>query len=282
MRSFKAVVLAGFGFLAAGISGATAKDWTAVKIATEGAFRPWNFVEGGKLGGFDVELANELCKRMKVTCELMAQDWDGIIPALQAGKYDAIMAAMTITPKRREVIDFSRTYAVGPHGFAVQKAGPLASLPGAGKSLSLTKDADEAKKVIDGMRDMLKGKVVAAQVSTTDLAFLEKYFGDVATVRSYKTTEQHDLDLIAGRVDLIMTGVTALNATIEKPGYEALTLAGPTFTNDVFGEGTGVGLRKGDPELKAMFDKAINETIANGTLKSLQLKWFKVDNSPKE
>jgi octopine/nopaline transport system substrate-binding protein len=282
MTGFKAVAVIGLGLLASGMASADAKEWKTIKIATEGAFRPWNFVEGGKLDGFDVELANELCKRMQVTCELMAQDWDGIIPALQAGKYDAIMAAMTITPKRREVIEFSRTYAVGPHGFAVQKGGPLAKLPGAGKSLSLTRDAEESKKVLDGMREMLKGKVVAAQVSTTDLAFLEKYFGDVATVRSYKTTEQHDLDLIAGRVDLIMTGVTALNATIEKPGYEGLTLAGPTFTNDVFGEGTGVGLRKSDPELKAMFDTAINSTIADGTLKALQLKWFKMDNSPHE
>src|SRR5215469_3117350 len=197
-----------FGLLLAG--GADAKEWKTIRIATEGAFAPWNFVEGGKLKGYDVELAEDLCKRMNVTCEIVAQDWDGIIPALQAQKYDAIMAAMTITPKRREVIDFSRTYAVGPHGFAVLKSGPLANLPGAGMSLSLTKNPEESKKVIDGMRELLKGKAVGAQVGTTDLAFLQKYFGDVATVREYKTTEQHDLDLLAGRVDAIMTGVTAL------------------------------------------------------------------------
>jgi octopine/nopaline transport system substrate-binding protein len=260
-------------------AGADAKEWKTVKIATEGAFAPWNFVEGGTLKGYDVELAQDLCKRMQVTCEIAAQDWDGIIPALQAGKYDAIMAAMTITPKRREVIDFSRTYAVGPHGFAVLKSGPLANLPGAGLSLSLTKNPEEAKKIIGEMREMLKGKAAGAQVGTTDLAFLQKYFGDVATVREYKTTEQHDLDLLGGRVDAIMTGVTALRATIEKPGFEGMTLAGPQFTNDVFGEGTGVGLRKADPELKVMFDKAINEEIADGSLKKLALKWFKTDST---
>jgi len=131
MKALKALAVVGLGLSLAGVPSADAKDWKTVKIATEGAFRPWNFVEGGKLNGLDVELAGELCKRMQVTCEVMAQDWDGIIPALQAGKYDAIIAAMTITPKRREVIDFSRTYAIGPHGFAVQKAGPLANLPGA-------------------------------------------------------------------------------------------------------------------------------------------------------
>src|SRR5262249_39683860 len=147
----------------------------------EGAFAPWNFVEGGKLKGFDVELAEDLCKRMQVTCEIVAQDWDGIIPALQAQKYDAIMAAMTITEKRRAVIDFSRPYAVGPHGFAVSKSGPLAKLPGEDMSLSLTNNPEESKKVIAGMREMLKGKALGAQVSTTDLAFLQKYFGDIAT-----------------------------------------------------------------------------------------------------
>lgn len=273
----------GFAIVALCGTTAEAKDWKTIKIATEGAFAPWNFVEGGKLEGYDVELAEDLCKRMQVTCEIQAQDWDGIIPALQAQKYDAIMAAMTITPKRREVIDFSRTYAVGPHGFAVLKAGPLASLPGAGLNLSLTKNPEESKKVLDQMREMLKGKAVGAQVGTTDLAFLQKYFGEVATVREYKTTEQHDLDLLAGRVDAIMTGVTALRATIEKPGFDGMTLAGPQFTNDVFGEGTGVGLRKSDPELKAMFDKAINEEIADGSLKKLALKWFKTDTTvPKE
>jgi octopine/nopaline transport system substrate-binding protein len=79
-----------------------------------------------------------------------------------------------------------------------------------------------------------------------------------------------------------MTGITALTSTIEQPGYEALTLAGPRFTNDVFGEGTGVGLRKADPELKVMFDKAINSMIADGSLKALHMKWFKTDNSPHE
>ncbi len=269
----------GVALAAASGVGANAKEWKTVKIATEGAFAPWNFVEGGKLKGYDVELAEDLCKRMQVTCEIAAQDWDGIIPALQAQKYDAIMAAMTITEKRREVIDFSRTYAVGPHGFAVLKSGPLAALPGAGLNLSLTKNPEEAKKIIASMREMLKGKAAGAQVGTTDLAFLQKYFGDVATVREYKTTEQHDLDLLAGRVDAIMTGVTALRATIEKPGFQEMTLAGPQFTNDVFGEGTGVGLRKTDPELKEMFNKAINAEIADGSLKKLALKWFKTDST---
>ena len=83
-----------------------------LKIATEGAYAPWNFTgAGGKLEGFEIELANDLCGRMKVKCEIVAQDWDGIIPALNAKKYDAIMAGMSITDERKKVIDFTRPYA---------------------------------------------------------------------------------------------------------------------------------------------------------------------------
>src|SRR3546814_6898436 len=92
-----------------------AKDWTVVRIATEGAYAPWNFKTAtGELAGFDVDLAAELCRRMGVECEIIAQDWDGIIPALNAGKYDAIIASLTITDARREAIDFSIVYADTP------------------------------------------------------------------------------------------------------------------------------------------------------------------------
>src|SRR5690242_21238896 len=121
----------GLGLLASAlaIGGAAAQEKT-VKIATEGAYAPWNFTgAGGKLDGYEIDLAHDLCARMKVKCEIVAQDWDGIIPALQAGKYDAIMAGMNITEKRLEVLNFSRSYGGEPAGFGVPKDGPLAKLP---------------------------------------------------------------------------------------------------------------------------------------------------------
>ena len=135
MKLFRPLALALLG--AALATGASAqKKWETVKIATEGAYAPWNFsTPQGKLDGFELELAMELCRRMNVKCEVVAQDWDGIIPALQAGKYDAIMAGMNITPKREEVIQFSRTYAAGPHGWGAMKDSPLAKLAGEGQVL---------------------------------------------------------------------------------------------------------------------------------------------------
>src|SRR5215217_8583821 len=108
--------------LAATGAAAQGKKWESVKIATEGAYAPYNFTgPGGKLEGFEIDLANDLCNRMKVKCEIVAQDWDGIIPALQAKKYDAIMAGMTITDKRKQVIDFAGPYADSTNGYLVEK-----------------------------------------------------------------------------------------------------------------------------------------------------------------
>src|SRR3954468_4354245 len=136
MKLFKAL---GFGLLASALAiGGMAAQEKTVKIATEGAYAPWNFTgAGGKLEGFEIDLANDLCARMKVKCEIVAQDWDGIIPALQAKKYDAIMAGMSITDERKQVIDFAGPYADSPNGYLVTKDSPLAKMPGTGQTYNL-------------------------------------------------------------------------------------------------------------------------------------------------
>ncbi len=282
MKVWKALAL-GFALMATTTGGVSAqgKQWTKVRIATEGAYAPWNFTApGGKLDGFEVDLANELCGRMRVQCEIVAQDWDGIIPALNAAKYDAIMAGMNITDKRMEVISFTRPYAGGPHGFGTLKSGPLAQLAGTGERYSLTTQPDEAKKIVDTWRQQLKGRTIGVQVSTTNAAFLEKYLKDVATIREYKTTEQHDLDLIAQRVDAIFAAHSALYATMKNTQFKDMAIVGAGVSGDILGRGVAVGLRKGDPELRAMFDQAIENALADGTLKKLSMKWFELDMTP--
>jgi octopine/nopaline transport system substrate-binding protein len=261
---------------------AQTKDWKTIRIGTEGAYAPWNYSEaGGKLAGFEIDLANELCKRMKAECTIVAQDWDGIIPALQASKYDAIMAAMNSTDTRLETINFSDVYAAAPASFAVLKSSPLAKMPGSGEVYPLATKGAEAQKAIDAMKPMLKGKVVGAQVSTTNLAFVEKYYKDQVDLRSYKTTEQHDLDLAAGRIDAAFAAVTYWNDVISKPEGKDIMIVGPGFSGEVLGRGVAAGLRKEDKELKTKFDDAIKAALADGTIKALSIKWFKVDISPK-
>jgi octopine/nopaline transport system substrate-binding protein len=208
---------------------------------------------------------------------VITQDWDGLIPALKVGKFDVIMASMFITDKRLEVIDFTQPYAIDPSGFAVAKDSPLAALPIDKISLA---DEAKAKEMIEKMRPMLKGKVIGVQAATGNLEFVKKYFGDVVEIREYKTTEQHDLDLAAGRIDGIFAQQTALAATLAKPDYANYAVAGPGFYSGIFGRGTGAGIRKEDTALKDKLNKAIDEAIADGTIKALSLKWLKADVTP--
>jgi octopine/nopaline transport system substrate-binding protein len=281
MKLIKVLGLAILGAAIATGASAQGKKWETVKIATEGAYAPWNFsTPQGKLDGFEPELAMELCRRMNVKCEVVAQDWDGIIPALNAGKYDAIMAGMNITPKREEVIQFSRVYAAGPHGWGAMKDSPLAKLEGTGQVLHLEKDADAAKKVIEAWKPVLKGKTIGVQGSTTNSAFLEKYLKGVIEIREYKTTEQHDLDLAAGRIDGIFAAHSSISATMDKPEFKDMKIVGAGLGGEVLGVGVAVGLRKSDTDLKKLFDDAINAAIKDGTIEKLTTKWFKIKMIP--
>ena len=118
------------------------------------------------------------------------------------------------------------------------------------------------------------------QGSTTNSAFTEKYFKGIAEIREYKTTEQHDLDLAAGRIDAAVMAHSAAAATIDGPNGKEMTISGPGFRGGILGLGVAVGLRKDEAELKKAFDDAITAAIADGTIKTLTLKWFKVDMTP--
>jgi octopine/nopaline transport system substrate-binding protein len=253
---------------------------TEIKIATEGAYAPWNFTNAnGELDGLEIELANELCARMKIKCTIVAQDWDGLIPSLTVGKFDVIMAGMFITPKRLETIDFTQPYAVDPGGFAVAKDSELGKLGLSAERFDMGNEA-EATAAIEKLKPLLKGKIVGVQAATTMLDFVKKYFGDTVEIREYKTTEQHDLDLAAGRIDAIFAQQTALAATLSKPEFAGYTIAGPGFVGGLFGMGTGAGLRKQDTKLKDMLNAAIDSAIADGTIKRISEKWVKTDVTP--
>ena len=271
------------GLIAAALAaGAAAAQEKTVKIATEGAYAPWNFTgAGGKLEGFDIDLANELCGRMKTKCEIVAQDWDGIIPALLAKKYDAVMAGMSITDDRKQVIDFAGPYADSPNGYLVAKNSPLAKLPGTGQTYNLVTQQAEAEKAIDATKPLLKGKTLGVQVSTTHPVFADKYLKGTAEIREYKTTEAHDLDLLAGRIDAVLADATAIIGTLEKPEFKDYTLVGPAITGGIQGNGVGIGLRREDAELKMKLNEAIRAATQDGTIRKLSMKWFKIDVAPK-
>jgi octopine/nopaline transport system substrate-binding protein len=276
------LALIGAAILWNGAALADGKQWTKIRIATEGAFRPWNFTDpDGKLNGFEIDLYQDLCARMEVACEMSAQSFDGIIPALNAGKFDAIMAGMSATAKREEVIAFSVPYGSTGQTFGVLKSGPVAALPEQGEVFSLESDEAGALKAIDILKPALKGKVIGVQAASIAASFVDKYLEGVVETREYKTTEQHDLDLLAGRVDLIMASTAYLSTAAAKLGNAEMTIVGPRFQGGILGRGSSVGLRKSDPELKTMFDAAIMAAKADGTVQKLSQKWFGFDVTPR-
>lgn len=260
---------------------AHADDAPVLKIATEGAYAPWNFIKpGGQLDGFEIDLAHELCARIQAKCEVVAQDWDGLIPSLNAGKFDAIMAGMSITEKRQEVIGFSRPYAAPLNGLLVMGNGPLAALPDATATFDLDSDEAGAKAWVAKMAPLLKGKVVGVQGSTTASAFAEKYLSGLMEVREYKTVDAHNLDLVSGRIDAVLANAVVLKLATEQASMQGAKMAGPIFAGGVFGPGIAIGLRKDDSALRARLDQAINAEIADGSLKKLSQKWLKLDVTP--
>ena len=261
--------------LAVGAGSALAKDWKKVRIATEGAYAPWNFTDSsGKLIGFELDLARDLCRRMNVECEIVAQAWDGIIPALQAGKYDVIMAGMSITEKRKKVISFSASYFGTPASFVVLKTSDLASFNTDATKLSLD-DVDAGEQAaIDKIKDTFKGKTIGVQVATTHENFLNAVLADDVDIRTYDTQENLDLDLAAGRVDAALASMSYWKPLLDSDKGKGFAAVGPTMNGGPFGAGVGAGIRQKDTELAAMFSKAIGEARADGTVDRLALQWF--------
>ena len=249
-----------------------------IKIGTEGAYPPWNSKDAsGKLIGFEVELANWLCIYMKADCTIVEQDWDGMIPALVMKKFDAIMAGMSITDERLKVINFSQGYADEVASLAVMKGSSLESMS-TPAGVSLTKPNSDAKKALKTITAALEGKTVCTQTGTIHQNFLES--GDVGTVkvRTYKTQDEVNLDLTAGRCDVALAAAVAFTDYAEKSG-KSIVLVGPTFSGGAFGNGVGVGLRKDDTALAKKFNKAINQARKSGKISELAIKWFGFDAS---
>ncbi len=259
---------------------ALAKEWTTVRVATEGAFPPFNSTApDGTLIGFEPDMCAEIAKRQKIAMPMMAQAWDGIIPGLQDGKYDAISDGMSITAKREEVIAFSRPYTNSGSGFTVLKGGPLAAMPGTGERVSLEDEA-AAAAVVATLSKSLAGKTVGVQVATIQLDLLNRYFKDVVTVRTYAAGPDTYQDLKNGRVDAVLSSTTNAAPFIKRSRGD-LALAGTAFTGGVLGRGSAFGLRKGDADLKALIDTALGAMVEDGTLTALSMKWFEFDVTPK-
>ena len=249
-----------------------------IKIGTEGAYPPWNSKDAsGKLIGFEVELAYTLCRYIGQQCEIVEQDWDGMIPALIMRKFDAIMAGMSITAERQKAISFSQGYADEVASLAVMKGSDLEGM-NTPEGINLTLGGSGVKKTLKTLTGALVGKTVCTQTATIHQNFLES--GDVGKInlRTYKTQDEVNLDLASGRCDVALAAAVAFTDYAEKSG-KPVVLVGPTFSGGAFGNGVGVGIRKDDTELLKAFNKAIEKARKNGDISRIATKWFGFDAS---
>ena len=252
-----------------------------IRIGTEGAYPPWNNINSaGDLEGAEIDFGNEACDRMGVTCEWVTQDWDGIIPALLQGKYDIIIAGMSITEERKEKVNFTTGYMTDGARFAVLKDSGLADLTIAGMAkVNLNNAGGKEQAAIGQLIAAMDGKTVCVQSSTIHQNFLEKHMSGAVDVKLYQAVDDHNLDLAAGRCDAVLADVGSIIDFMESDGGVDVAFTGPTFSGGVFGDGVGGAVRKEDTEILDMWNTAISEMSKDGTTAEITKEWFGRDIS---
>ncbi|KZX98814.1 MAG: ABC transporter substrate-binding protein [Sulfitobacter sp.] len=243
--------------LAVAASFSTGAFAETLRLGTEGAYPPFNYIEAdGKIAGFDVEIGQELCKRIGEECEVVAQDWDGIIPGLLANKYDFIIASMFITEERKKQVDFTDPYYLA----------------------AMTNVVPKGSDITEFTNEALADKVIGAQSGTTQADYIEATYPD-ADVRLYPTQDEVNLDMASGRIDMqVGDMLPMLDWTKKTEDGACCELAGDPITDPAFvGEGVGIALRQEDDELREKLNAALAEMRADGTYKTINDKYFDID-----
>ncbi|HEX5683745.1 MAG TPA: ABC transporter substrate-binding protein [Ideonella sp.] len=228
----------------------------AVRIGVEGAYPPFSQVGAdGQLKGFDIDIAHALCEQMKARCTLVQQDFDGMIPALNARKFDAIVASLSITEERKKAVAFSDKYYKTPNRVIIKAGSGLVVSP-----------------------EGLKGKRIGVQRATINDRFATDTFKHSEIVRYAKQDDIY-LDLAAGRLDATLVDAVAADAGfLKRDQGKGFVFAGPAYTDPAyFGHGVGVAVRRNDPALLQSLNVAIAAIRANGTYQKLQDKYFDFD-----
>ncbi|WP_172293994.1 transporter substrate-binding domain-containing protein [Pseudoruegeria sp. HB172150] len=222
--------------LAVSASAAMAQD--VIRMGTEGAYPPWNFInDSGEIDGFERELGDELCARAELTCEWVSNDWDSIIPNLVSGNYDTIIAGMSITDERDEVIDFTQAYTP----------------PDPSAYLATSEDVD------------IEGGVIAAQTNTIQAAFIAEQGWSLL---EFATPEETIAAVRDGEADAVLADMSFLAAAAAEDADLMLL-----ERTEMIGGGVGMGLRESDAELREKFDAAIQSMKDDGTLNEMITKW---------
>lgn len=256
MRISKRITMAASAAVFTLFAGAAMADGEKLVIGTEGAYPPFNNLESdGTLTGFDVDIAKALCAEMKADCTFVTQDWDGIIPALEAKKFDAIIASMSITEERKQKVDFSAKYYNTPPAIVVPKD----------------------SKISAATPEALEGMTLGAQGSTTHSNYAEAHMKG-ADLKLYPTADEYKLDIANGRVDAVIDDVVVLSEWLKSEDGACCKLLGTLPVDPVInGDGAGIAVRKGETDLADKFTKAIAGIRASGKYQEINAKYFPFD-----
>jgi lysine-arginine-ornithine-binding protein len=253
----KAVALLAAVALVCLVGRSDAKEWTRLRLVTEGAFPPFNYLDdSGRPAGFDVDLAWALCAKLRIECELRTDAWKGMFDRLIAGRFDAIVASVYITTKRKRRVAFTDRYYRAPTWFVARKdAGIEISAAG------------------------LSGRTIGVQDATVFRDYAESVYAAVATVRQYATQPEVNDALRTGRVDVVLSSRPVLeHSLLGGPGGEAFALVGDEIRHPtLLGEGAGIVVRKEDTDLVTALNRAIAAVRADGTYDHIRRKYFSYD-----
>lgn len=221
-----------------------------IVLAADAEYPPFQYKnDSGEIVGFDVEITMLACEAAGLTCEFTAQAWDGLIPGLLVGKYDAISASMTATPTRREQVSFTDKLYVAPSQFLVPQ----------GSDLDVS---------VEGMA----GKSIAAQLSSEQAEYLERNYAETSTIKLYDTQDQANLDLVAGRVDALLGAVIPLSESfLKSDAGQGFEWRGEELR---FGEGIAIATRKEDDELREKLNAGIQAIRENGSYQEVSDRYF--------
>lgn len=246
--------LAGLALLGTATS---AGDLRQVRIATEGAHPPFNFVEAnGEPAGFEIELGRALCEAARLSCVFVVHEWEGMIKGLLARNYDAVMASMAVTPRRKLKIAFSQPYYRIPASFIARK--------------------EDTDLVGIGPKD-LAGKSIGVAAHGELLAYLQAHYPQ-SEIRTFDKVEDANLDLLTDRIDLVFGDKLTLTNFLQSREGSCCKLVGDVAGADpALGEGVAIGLRPEDVPLKNAFDAAIARLKADGTYDRIRAKYVAFD-----
>lgn len=228
-----------------------------IKIGIEGSYPPFSYISSNNvMEGFEPDLAELFCQKMAKQCEIVQVEFDALIPSLNTKRIDAILASMSITEDRLKAIDFTQKYYQTPARFVAPK----------GKNYTIDTEG-------------LSKKRIGVQSGTIHEIYANDNFGKTSKVRSYRNLDEAMIDLDTGRIDLVFADVVPLDTGYLQGNYaETMELVGPDFTDEKwFGEGVGIGIRKGEDTLKEAFEKAILESRKDGSYQDIQAKYFDYD-----